>query len=131
MHAYYSRQGRTAYITGLLPFGSLPHDRANSSAKKLRYTSRVFLMTEPNHVNLAHAQTGMATRTAYYWASEASPPSRTNGTIFLYVSFVSPDTVSFLNVSTRFYLGVYAVRNIAILKTVYTLPLAHNAEAFI
>ena len=26
---------------------------------------------------------------------------------------VSPDTVSFLNVSTRFYLGVHAVRNIA------------------
>ena len=26
---------------------------------------------------------------------------------------VSPDTVSFLNVSTRFYLGVQAVRNIA------------------
>ena len=70
----------------------------------------------------------------YCWASEASPPSHTTGTIFLYicVSSVSPDTVSFLNVSTRFYLGVYAVRNIAILKTVcYTLPLAHNAEAFI
>ena len=35
---------------------------------------------------------------------------------------MSPDTVSLLNVSMCFYLGVYVVRNIAILKTVrYTL----------
>ena len=33
------------------------------------------------------------------------------------MSSVSPDTVSLLNVSTRFYLGVYVVRNIA--TTVY------------
>ena len=31
----------------------------------------------------------------------------------LFASSVSPDTVSVLNVSTRFYLGVHAVRNIA------------------
>ena len=50
----------------------------------------------------------------------ASPPSRTTGTIFLYNIYicvvapaVSPDTVSLLNVSTHFYLGVHAVRNIA------------------
>ena len=53
----------------------------------------------------------------------ASPPSRTTGTIFLHVCVVapsvSPDTVSLLNVSTRFYLGVHAVRKIA--TTVYGL----------
>ena len=61
------------------------------------------------------------------WASEASPPSGTTGTIFIYIYIyiyiyicvvalsVSPDTVSFLNVSTRFYLGVHAVRNITLL----------------
>ena len=74
------------------------------------------------------------------WASEASPPSRTTGTNFLYIYIyvsslapvVSPDTVSLLNVSTRFYLGVHAVRNIAILLLHSgLLSLAHNAEAFI
>ena len=65
------------------------------------------------------------------WASEASPPSRTNGTIFLlYVHrpTVSPDTVSLLNVSTRFYLGVHAVRNIAILYSRSPTMLKHSSS---
>ena len=45
--------------------------------------------------------------------TRASPPS----TYWHESSSVSPDTVSLLNISTRFYLGVHAVRNIA--TTVY------------
>ena len=44
----------------------------------------------------------------------ASPDYIHSGSLPLaQASSVSPDTVSFLNVSTRFYLGVHAVRNIA------------------
>ena len=44
----------------------------------------------------------------------ASPPSLTTGTnIYIFASSVSPDTISLLNVSKRFYLGVHTVRNIA------------------
>ena len=54
--------------------------------------------------------------------------------LYIYASSVSPDTVSFLNVSTRFYLGVHAVRNIA--TTVYgsrslALALTANTPAFL
>ena len=57
----------------------------------------------------------------------------TTGTIFLYIYFifassVSPDTVSFLNVSTRFYLGVDAVRNIAILYSRSPTMLKHSSS---
>ena len=46
-----------------------------------------------------------------------SPPSLTTGMIFHnYVSSVLPNTVSFLNVSMPFYLGVHAVRNIGSTK---------------
>ena len=42
----------------------------------------------------------------------------------IFASSVSPDTVSLLNVSTRFYLGVHAVRNIA--TTVYGSRRKHH-----
>ena len=49
--------------------------------------------------------------------------------LFIYVHrpTVSPDTVSLLNVSTRFYLGVHAVRNIAILYSRSPTMLKHSS----
>ena len=67
----------------------------------------------------AHARPTMPCILLVIGRARASPPSRTTGTIFLFASSVSPDTVSLLNVSTRFYLGVHAVGNIA--TTVYGL----------
>ena len=46
--------------------------------------------------------------------------------IYIFASSVSPDTVSLLNVSTRFYLGVHAVRNIATTVCMEAVPLACN-----
>ena len=43
-------------------------------------------------------------------------------------SSVSPDTVSFLNVSTRFYLGVHAVRNIATTSCVWIEDLGSSID---
>ena len=49
-------------------------------------------------------------------------------TVYMCRPSVSPDTVSFLNVSTRFYLGVHAVRNLA--TTVYGQLVALGERKF-
>ena len=51
--------------------------------------------------------------------------------LYIYASSVSPDTVSLLNVSTRFYLGVHAVRNIAILYSRSPTMLKHSSSIII
>ena len=46
--------------------------------------------------------------------------------IYVHRPTVSPDTVSLLNVSTHFYLGVHAVRNITILYSCSPTMLKHS-----
>ena len=75
-------------------------------------------------------KTGMVGRYDRLTISEDEVPNNTmtvmhkaseSDDLLPYNLFASPDTVSLLNVSTRFYLGVLAVRNIA--TTVYgSLP---------
>ena len=62
------------------------------------------------------------------WASEASPPSGTTGTIFLYIYICVVRVARYLNVSTRFYLSVDAVRNIAILYSRSPTMLKHSSS---
>ena len=58
----------------------------------------------------------------------ASPLSLTTGTNFASSVRVSPDTVSLLNVSTRFYLGAQAVRNIARTEYIWISGYGHGSR---